>query len=77
MATTEATIVLNEKAPKHAAPLEGAQWKALVKEVRARSTVHDAIYQIIEDDVEYKEHELLSAIHEDRKKRKAACPKST
>ena len=85
MATMEATIVLNEKAPKHGEVLEGEQWKELVKEVKARKTGHGTLYRIFEEleaGVELKESDLLKPLDEEKAKRKERkkgrkkCPKA-
>jgi hypothetical protein len=68
----ESTIALNEEECKQATQLDGTQWKALSKEVRARSS-HGSLYQILQDGVEYKEEDLLKPIAADRKKRAAKC----
>jgi hypothetical protein len=70
----ESTLALNEKECKDGAPLDGERWKALTKEVRAR-TAHGTLYQILQDDVEYKEEDLLASIVADRRKRGAKCAK--
>jgi hypothetical protein len=68
----ESTVALNEAECKQGTPLDGVQWKALMKEVRAR-TRHGVLYQILQDGVDYKESDFLNPIAADRKKRAARC----